>query len=84
MLRPSVPGAETAFSVNTQAEAIASDRRLAEIARDASQPTITVVGFTGIELALDLRDRLMAYNADGVAERAHCPNRPVGGRRPAA
>jgi NADH dehydrogenase len=63
MRRPPVPGAETAFSVDTQAEAIAFDRRLREIARAVAEPTIAVVGsgFTGIELALELRDRLLAH-----------------------
>lgn len=72
MRRPPVPGAERAFSVDTQADAIVFDRRLAEIARGVAQPTIAIVGggFTGIELALELRDRLVAHNADGVAERA--------------
>lgn len=71
MRRPPVPGAAAAFSVDTQAEAIAFDRRLAEIARDVAEPTIAVVGagFTGIELALELRDRLEAHGAAGAAER---------------
>jgi len=71
MRRPPVPGAETAFSVDTQVEAIAFDRRLGEIARDIAEPTIAVVGagFTGIELALELRDRLLVHSANGVAER---------------
>jgi NADH dehydrogenase len=71
MRRPSVPGAETTFSVDTQAEAIAFDRRLGEIARGVAEPTIAVVGagFTGIELALELRDRLLVHGADGAAER---------------
>jgi NADH dehydrogenase len=71
MRRPPVPGAEAAFSVDTQAEAIAFDRRLGEIARDVAEPTIAVVGagFTGIELALELRDRLLAHGANGTAER---------------
>jgi len=43
MRRPPVLGAETAFSVDTKAEAIAFDRRLGEIARDVAQPTIAVV-----------------------------------------
>ncbi|HEX7034453.1 MAG TPA: FAD-dependent oxidoreductase [Pseudomonadales bacterium] len=70
--RPPVPGAETAYSVDTLAEAIAFDRRLAEIAHDVAQPTIAVVGggFTGIELVLELRDRLLAHNTNGVSERA--------------
>jgi len=69
--RPPVPGAETAFSVDTQADAIAFDRRLREIAREVAEPTIAVVGagFTGIELALELRDRLEVHGADGAAER---------------
>jgi NADH:ubiquinone reductase (H+-translocating) len=71
MRRPPVPGAETAFSVDTQADAIAFDRRLGEIVRDVAKPTIAVVGagFTGIELALELRDRLVAHDAHGAAER---------------
>jgi len=71
MRRPPVPGAEAAFSVDTQAEAIAFDQRLGEVARDVAEPTVAVVGagFTGIELALELRDRLVAHGADGAAER---------------
>jgi NADH:ubiquinone reductase (H+-translocating) len=71
MRRPPVPGAEAAFSVDTQADAIAFDRRLREIAGDVTAPTIAVVGagFTGIELALELRDRLVAHGANGAAER---------------
>jgi NADH:ubiquinone reductase (H+-translocating) len=71
MRRPPVPGAEAAFSVDTQGEAIAFDRALAEIARDVAEPTIAVVGagFAGIELALELRDRLVAHGADAAAER---------------
>jgi NADH:quinone reductase (non-electrogenic) len=71
MRRPPVPGAAAAFSVDTQAEAIAFDRRLGEIAGTIAAPTIAVVGagFTGIELALELRDRLLAHGAAGAAER---------------
>jgi NADH dehydrogenase len=71
MRRPPVPGAESAFSVDTQAEAIAFDQRLGEIVREVAAPTIAVVGagFTGIELALELRDRLLTHGGDGVAER---------------
>ena len=71
MRRPPVPGAAAAFLVDSQAEAIAFDRRLCEIAKNVAAPTIAVVGagFTGIELALELRDRLEAHGADGAAER---------------
>jgi NADH dehydrogenase len=71
MRRPPVLGAEAAFSVDTQAEAIAFDQRLGEIVRDVSAPTIAVIGagFTGIELALELRDRLAVHGGNGAAER---------------
>jgi len=71
MRRPPVPGAAAAFSVDTQAEAIAFDRRLAQIAKTVAAPTIAVVGagFTGIELALELRDRFLAHGGDRVAAR---------------
>ena len=72
MRRPPVLGAAAAFSVDNQAAAIAFDQRLAEIARGVATPTIAVVGagFTGIELALELRDRLKVHGADEAAERA--------------
>ena len=68
--RPPVPGAEAAFSVDSQAEAVAFDRRLRDIVQDIAAPTIAVVGagFTGIELALELRDRLLAHGGVGAAE----------------
>ena len=71
MRRPPVPGAEAAFSVDTQLDAIIFDRRLSKIARDVAAPTIAVVGagFTGIELTLELRDRLLAHGAGSAAER---------------
>ncbi|MFN0029734.1 MAG: NAD(P)/FAD-dependent oxidoreductase [Acidimicrobiales bacterium] len=70
MARPNVPGAALAFSVDTQAEAIAFDRRLAEIAAGQRPPSIAVIGagFTGIELALELRDRLAGYGGTEVAD----------------
>jgi NADH:ubiquinone reductase (H+-translocating) len=71
MRRPPVPGAELAYSVDTQEEAIAFDRRLNEIARDVKDSTVAVVGagFTGLELALELRDRLVAHGGTSAAER---------------
>lgn len=73
MRRPPVTGAETAFSVDTQAEAITFDRRLGGIVREVASPTIAVVGagFAGIELALELRDRLVAHGGDDAADRLH-------------
>lgn len=66
--RPAVPGSRFAHSIDNQADAIVFDRRLAAIAQ-ISAPTIAVVGagFTGIELALELRDRLVAHGGDGEA-----------------
>lgn len=70
--RPPIPGAETAHSVDSLAEAVEFDRRLAQIAHSVEQPTLAVLGagFTGIELVLELRDRLLAHSSNGVAERA--------------
>ena len=72
MRRPPVPGAETAHSVDTQAEAITLDDRLREIAQGLAEPVIAVIGagFTGIELVLELRDRLLAHGGAEAAERA--------------
>ncbi|MBL8325930.1 MAG: FAD-dependent oxidoreductase [Rubrivivax sp.] len=70
--RPAFAGAAQAFSIDTQAEAIALDRRLAEIARTQPEPRLAVVGagFTGIELALELRDRLALHGGAQAGERA--------------
>jgi NADH dehydrogenase len=66
MPRPPVPGAADAYSIDTQAEAVAFDARLAEIA-GRPEPVVAVVGagFTGVELALNLRDRLEAHGGPG-------------------
>ncbi len=80
--RPAVPGSSFAHSIDNQADAIAFDRRLAEIAQAITAPTIAVVGagFTGIELALELRDRLAAHGGDGEALRIVLIDRePVAG-----
>ena len=87
MRRPPIPGAENAWSIDSQVEAAAFDRRLAEIGSrglgptDSSPtiagptiagPTIAVVGagFTGIELALELRDRLARHGGEALAAQA--------------
>jgi len=64
--RPPVPGADRAFSIDTQAEAIRFDRRLAEIAGEKGA-TVAIIGagFTGIELALELRDRIEVHGGEG-------------------
>jgi NADH dehydrogenase len=72
MRRPPVQGAESVYSIDTQAEAIALDRRLCEISRTVSAPRIAIVGagFTGIELALEMRDRLAVHGGEELGERA--------------
>lgn len=72
MRRPPVPGADAAHSIDTQREAVALDRRLREIARTVAEPRIAIVGagFTGVELALEMRDRLAAHGGAGLGERA--------------
>jgi NADH dehydrogenase len=69
--RPPVPGAGRAYSIDTKSDAIVFDRRLARIAETRARPVIAVVGcgFTGIELALELRDRLAAHGGEVQAER---------------
>ncbi len=62
MRRPPVPGADRAYSIDTQAEAIRLDRRLAT---GTTSVAIVGAGFTGIELALELRDRIQAHGGDG-------------------
>ncbi len=72
MARPPWPGVEHAASIDTQAEAIAFDARLREIARTVPAPRLAVIGggFTGIELALELRDRLAGHGGSSCAEQA--------------
>jgi NADH dehydrogenase len=69
--RPPVLGAGDAFSIDSQPDAIVFDLHLREIARAVERPSIAVVGagFTGIELALELRARVAVHNESGVAER---------------
>ena len=70
MVRPNISGIEFAHSIDTQAEAIVFDERLAELAARNESTTIAVIGagFVGIELALELRDRFVAHRAPSVAD----------------
>lgn len=72
MRRPPVPGTDRAFSIDTVAEAVAFDAHLADVVRTGRAPRIAVVGagFTGLELALELRDRIRAHGTDEQAEGA--------------
>lgn len=70
MRRPDVTGAESAWSIDTQAEAVAFDARLRELASlPAAHVAVVGAGFTGIELALELRDRIARHGGDGEALR---------------
>jgi NADH dehydrogenase len=70
--RPPIPGAERAHSIDSRAEAIAFDTALARACRE-NDPKIAVLGagFTGIELSLELRDRIAEHADATVAERAN-------------
>lgn len=72
MQRPDAPGSDHAHSIDTLADAVAFDAALARVAREVRAPTVAIVGagFTGIELALEMRDRLAAHGGVGVGERA--------------
>lgn len=71
MRRPAIAGARACHSIDDWTSAIAFDRRLAAVAT-AAVPRVVVVGAgsTGVELALELRDRIAAHGAGEVAERA--------------
>ena len=69
---PAAPGlAAHGFDIDSWAGAMKLDRRLADLAGDDAPGASTVAivggGFTGIELALEMRDRLAAHGADGEA-----------------
>jgi NADH dehydrogenase len=72
MRRPPVAGANAAYSIDTVHEAIAFDRRLDEVVCRGGDPTLAVLGagFTGIELTLELRDRIAYHGTQELAERA--------------
>ena len=76
MPRPPVPGFDSALSIDTQSEAVEFDRLLAAAvaggANKSSSVSIGIIGggFTGIELALELRDRVMVHGGIDAAEQA--------------
>ncbi|MFO1326766.1 MAG: FAD-dependent oxidoreductase [Rubrivivax sp.] len=72
MAPPPLPGVEHAWSIDTQAEAIAFDERLRALASGHEAPVIAVLGagFTGIELALELRDRIAGHGGAAAGEAA--------------
>ena len=71
MQLPAIPGAEHACSIDDLAAATAFDRRLAALATKPDQTIVIIgAGFTGIELALEMRDRIAAHAGGAVAENA--------------
>jgi NADH dehydrogenase len=70
MRRPPVAGASEAFSIDDQPDAMAFDDRLAQI---AWQPEVRIAvvgaGFTGIELTLELPERLRRHGRRDVVAR---------------
>lgn len=61
VVRPSMPGAEHLHSVDTHGEAEALDRHLRRLAATPAEPETVVVvgaGFTGLEAATELVDRM--------------------------
>ena len=72
MARPTLSGMEFAHSIDTQAEAIVFDERLAELAARNESTTVAVIGagFVGIELALASIHRFGEYPGNGVRARS--------------
>lgn len=70
--RPPIPGADVALSIDQIADAIAFDKRLREVCAMNPKPTVAVIGagFTGIELALEMRDRIAVHATAESAEHA--------------
>lgn len=73
---PAVPGmAQHAWNIDTHAAAMALDQHLRDVARTPKTPghdTVVIVGggFTGIELATEMRARLAAHADSATAARA--------------
>ena len=70
--RPPIPGANEAYAIDTVSEAIAFDQALACVVARGVNPIIAVIGagFTGIELSLELRDRIRRHGSEAQAEEA--------------
>jgi NADH dehydrogenase len=71
MARPPVPGSDLAFSIDDYASAVRLDEHLRVVAK-RERATIVVIGsgFTGLELALEMRDRLAAHGGQQAGEDA--------------
>jgi NADH dehydrogenase len=71
---PNVPGfAEYAFSIDDYASAVRFDAQLAQICKQPEQPggnAIAIIGggFTAIELACEMRDRIAGHAGEAMAQ----------------
>ncbi|WP_308797803.1 NAD(P)/FAD-dependent oxidoreductase [Agromyces silvae] len=65
MATPAIAGVEHAYSIDSLAEAVEFDAALRRAVHRGGETSVTVVGggFTGIELALELRERVDAIRA---------------------
>ena len=70
--RPPVPGADAAHTINTLADAVALDQAIARgcLARTPLVIAVVGAGFTGFELALELRDRVEAHGGEAAGDAA--------------
>lgn len=71
MERPQIAGSHLPFSIDDLNSAILFDDRLRVISTNRC-PTVVIVGagFTGVELALEMRDRLAAHAGETAGENA--------------
>lgn len=71
MERPAIPGAALCHSIDDWPAAMAFDARLSTVCRSKT-PRVVVIGagFTGIELALELRDRIATHAGTEMGEQA--------------
>ncbi len=71
MRRPNFVGLDDTYSIDTQTDAIRFDTHLAVLSKRPSPATVVVVGagFTGVELALELRSRVEGHGGVENAER---------------
>lgn len=71
MRMPDIPGADTAFTVDDYNSAVRFDAHLRTL-KGVDAPRVAVIGagFTGIELALEMRDRIAVHAGPDAAEQA--------------
>lgn len=69
---PPLPDVSAAHSIDTLQDAVVFDQHLAQLATGGGTPVVVVVGagFSGIELTLELRDRLARHGAPANGDHA--------------